>query len=208
MAAPERKKMEYFRDTVHRVRRKFDSTLFTAANVPSTSDYAEDLGRIYELLNKESGIMQSFVKIPVIRDYLNQGDCVLDILKERLFQTDQSFNIRNLQMFNALLDVLDRNTVYYASNLGDYDSALDDVREDIAELKTDTLMHQLFRDTALKNLFQPQLQQLKVKWSHGGQSDRSERARHQYIKIPGFSARDHYRGIIVQSGCCIKIGGL
>ena len=165
MAAPERKKLEYFRDTVHRVRRKFDSTLFTAANVPSTSDYAEDLGKIYELLNKESGIMQSFVKIPVVRDYLNQGDCALDILKERLFQSDRSFNIRNLQMFNSLLDVLDRNTGYYSSYLGDYDSALDDVREDIAELQKDTLMQQLFRDTALKNTFQPQLQQLKVKWN-------------------------------------------
>src|ERR1700759_4547933 len=71
MAAPERKKLEYFRDTVHRVRRKFDSTLFTTVNVPSTSDYAEDLGKIYEMLNKESGIMESFVKIPLIRDYLS-----------------------------------------------------------------------------------------------------------------------------------------
>src|SRR5450432_3484100 len=154
MALPERKKLEYFRDTVHRARRKFDSTLFTTVSVPSTSDYAEDLGKIYEMLNKESGIMESFVKIPTIRDYLNQGDCILDILKERLFQTDQSFNIRNLQMFNALLDVLDRNTEYYSSNLGDYDSALDDVREDIAELQKDTLMQQLFRDTALKKTFQ------------------------------------------------------
>ena len=112
MAAPERKKLDYFRDTVHRVRRKFDSTLFTTVNVPSTSDYAEDLGKIYELLNKESGVMQSFVRLPAIRDYLNQGDTALEILRERLFQSDRSFNIRNLQMFNSLLDVLDRNTGY------------------------------------------------------------------------------------------------
>src|SRR5450631_4481538 len=157
MAAPERKKLEYFRDTVHRARRKFDSTLFTTVSVPSTSDYAEDLGKIYELLNKESGIMESFVRLPAIRDYLNQGDSALDILRERLFQSDHAFNIRNLQMFNTLLDVLDRNTGHYSSYLGDYDSALDDVREDIAELQKDTLMHQLFRDTALKNAFQPQL---------------------------------------------------
>src|ERR1700757_2944288 len=52
MALPERKKLEYFRDTVHRARRKFDSTLFTTTNVPSASDYVEDLGKIYELLNK------------------------------------------------------------------------------------------------------------------------------------------------------------
>ncbi|HEX3081344.1 MAG TPA: hypothetical protein VHQ04_12800, partial [Puia sp.] len=164
MALPERKKLEYFRDTVHRARRKFDSTLFTTVNVPSTSDYAEDLGKIYELLNKESGIMESFVRLPAIRDYLNQGDSALEILRERLFQSDRSFNIRNLQMFNSLLDVLDKNTSYYSKYLEQYDTALDEVRSDITDLQKDTLMMQLFRDSALKNIFQPQLQQLKAKW--------------------------------------------
>jgi potassium efflux system protein len=164
MPLPERKKLEYFRDTVHRARRKFDSTLFTTVNVPSTSDYAEDLGKIYELLNKESGIMESFVRLPAIRDYLNQGDSALEILRERLYQSDRSFNIRNLQMFNSLLDVLDRNTDYYSKYLDQYDTALDGVRSDITGLQKDTLMMQLFRDSALKNAFQPQLQQLKTKW--------------------------------------------
>ena len=164
MAHPVRKKMEYFRDTLHRERRKFDSSFFTTIYLPSTSDYAEDLGKIYELLNKESGVMESFVKLPKIRDYLNQGDSSLDILSERLFQSDRSFNIRNLQMFNTLLDVLDRNTDYYSKYLEQYDTALDEVRRDIATLQKDTLMIQIFRDTALKNVFQPQLQQLKVKW--------------------------------------------
>ena len=164
MARPERKKIEYFRDTVRRERRKFDSTLFKTVIVPSTSDYAEDMGKIYELLNKESGIMQSFDQIPAIRDYLNKGDSALDILKERLFQSDRTFNIRNLQMFNTLLDVLDRNTGHYSKFLEQYDTALDLVRADIAALQKDTLMLQVFRDTALRNTFQPQLQQLKVKW--------------------------------------------
>jgi small-conductance mechanosensitive channel len=164
MALPERKKLEYFRDTVHRVRRKFDSTLFTTVNVPSTSDYVEDLGKIYELLNKESGIMESFVRIPEIRDYLNQGDSALEILRERMFQSDRSFNIRNLQMFNTLLDVLDKNTSHYSNYLEQYDTALDGVRSDITDLQKDTLMLQLFRDSSLQNTFRPQLQQLKVKW--------------------------------------------
>src|SRR5262249_2239576 len=117
MARPEHRKLEYFRDTVRLERRKFDSTLFTAVNVPTTSDYAEDMGKIYELLNKESGVMESFDKLPEIRDYLNQGDSALDVLKDRLYQTDRTFNIRNLQMFNTLLDVLDKNTGHYSKYL-------------------------------------------------------------------------------------------
>jgi potassium efflux system protein len=164
MARPEHKKLEYFKDTVRRERRKFDSTLFTTVTVPSTSDYAEDMGKIYELLNKESGIMESFDELPAIHEYLNQGDSALDILKDRLFQSDHAFNIRNLQMFNTLLDVLDKNTGHYSKYLEQYDTALDLVRADIAALQKDTLMLQVFRDTTLKNTFQPQLQQLKVKW--------------------------------------------
>jgi potassium-dependent mechanosensitive channel len=164
MIMPDRKKPEYFRDTIRRERRKFDSTLFTTIKVPSSSDYAEDLGKIYELLNKESVVTASFVKLPSIRDYLNQGDSVLVILKERLFQNDRSFHIRNLQMFNALLDVLEKNTGYYSEYLKQYDTALDGVRKDIANLQKDTLMAQLFRDSTLRNTFEPQLQQLKIKW--------------------------------------------
>lgn len=164
MAKPLQKRIEYFRDTVHRERRKFDSTLFTTVNVPSTSDYAEDMRKIYELLNKESSILESFVELPTIRDYLNQGDSALGILRDRLFLSDRTFNIRNLQMFNTLLDVLDRNTGHYFKYLEKYDTAVDKVRADIADLQKDTLMLQVFRDSALKNIFQPQLQQLKVKW--------------------------------------------
>jgi potassium-dependent mechanosensitive channel len=164
MAMPDRRKLEYFRDTVRRERRKFDSALFSEIKIPSSSDYAEDLGKVYELLNSESVVAETFVKLPAIRDYLNQGDSVLVVLKERLFQNDRSFHIRNLQMFNALLDVLAKNTDYYRENLRQYDSALDGVREDILNLQRDTLMRQLFRDTSLRNAFQPQLQQLKVKW--------------------------------------------
>jgi potassium-dependent mechanosensitive channel len=164
MTMPDRKKIEYFKDTIRRERRKFDSTLFSETKVPSSSDYAEDLGKVYELLNSESIVTESFVKIPAIHDYLNQGDSVLVVLKERLYQNDRSFHIRNLQMFNALLDVLDKNSTYYSAYLRQYDSALDGVRDDILDLQRDTLMRQLFRDSALKNQFQPQLQQLKVKW--------------------------------------------
>src|SRR6267154_2759926 len=46
LGKPGHRKPEYFRDTFRRERRKFDSSLFTTITVPSTSDYAEDLGKI------------------------------------------------------------------------------------------------------------------------------------------------------------------
>ena len=164
MASPDRKRIEYFRDTIRRERRKFDSTLFKKNNNVSTSDYAEDLGRVYQLLSKISGVTGSFVKLPSIHEFMDQGDSTLDLLKERLYQSDRTFNIRNLQMFNTLLDELDKSSAYYTHYLREYDTALNDVKKEIAALQKDTLMLQIFRDSALKNSFEPQLQQLKIKW--------------------------------------------
>ncbi|HXB44246.1 MAG TPA: mechanosensitive ion channel domain-containing protein, partial [Puia sp.] len=59
---------------------------------------------------------------------------------------------------------LDNSTSEYTGYLTEYDTALDEVRGQISDLQKDTLMLQIFRDTALKNAFQPQLQQLKTKW--------------------------------------------
>ncbi|HXB30026.1 MAG TPA: mechanosensitive ion channel domain-containing protein [Puia sp.] len=164
MAAPDRKKIEYFRDTIRRERRKFDSTLFKNNNTVSTSDYAEDLGRVYQLLSKIPGVTGSFVKLQSMHEFMDQGDSTLDLLKERLYESDRTFNIRNLQMFNTLLDELDKNTAYYTLYLREYDTALNVVKKEIIALQKDTLMLKIFRDSSLKNSFEPQLQQLKIKW--------------------------------------------
>ncbi|HEX4849734.1 MAG TPA: mechanosensitive ion channel domain-containing protein, partial [Puia sp.] len=95
---------------------------------------------------------------------LENEDDVLDIVRDRMSQGERTFNVRNLQMFNTLLDALDRNTDRYSELLDQYDSTLDEVREQIADFRNDTLMRHIFRDSALKNTFQPQLVQLKTKW--------------------------------------------
>ncbi|HEY4061246.1 MAG TPA: mechanosensitive ion channel domain-containing protein [Puia sp.] len=158
------KKTKYFRDTIHRERRKFDSTLFTNITIPSTSDFAEDLERIYQMLDRVPVITESFSRLSEIDSQLDQEDAALDILKDRLSQSDRTLNIRNLQMFNTLLDELARNVKGYTSHLNEYDTTLDKIRAEIAGLKKDTLILHVFRDTALKNTFRPQLQQLKDKW--------------------------------------------
>ncbi len=164
MAAPDHKRIEYFKDTIRRERRKFDSTLFKNNSIISTSDYAEDLGRVYQLLSKIPGTTGSFVKLQSIHDFMDQGDSTLDLLKERMYQSDRTFNIRNLQMFNTLLDELNKNAAYYIHYLREYDTAMINVKKEIGTLQKDTLMLQIFRDSSLKKMFDPQLQQLKAKW--------------------------------------------
>lgn len=160
----ERRRSEIYRETFKRVHRKFDSTLFTTGNSPTTSDYAEDLERIYEMLGRVPVITQSFSQLSDIDAHLDMEDSALDILKDRLLQNDRSLNIRNLQMFNTLLDALNANVKEYTRTLDHYDTTLDGIRKEITGLRKDTLMLHIFRDTALKDTFQSQLLQLKEKW--------------------------------------------
>jgi len=159
-----KKNKEYYQDNYKHVRRKFDSTLFTNINVPTTSDYAEDLENVYQMLSRASLVTESFEQLDEIDSYLDQEDSALNILKDRMAQNDRTFNVQNLQMFNMLLDALEKNIQVYTHYLNRYDTALDGVRSDIDGLKKDTLMLHIFRDSALKDTFQLQLQQLKLKW--------------------------------------------
>ncbi|PWT70659.1 MAG: mechanosensitive ion channel protein [Bacteroidetes bacterium] len=160
----ERKRIDYFRDTVRHERRKFDSALFTNVNVPTTSDYAEHLGKVYQDLTDIPGTLSTFGTLEEIHRNLDNEDYVLEVVKDRMSLGERTFNVRNLQMFNTLLDALDRNTDRYSEYLEQYDSTLDEIREQIADFRRDTMMRHIFTDTALKNTLRPQLQQLRTKW--------------------------------------------
>jgi small-conductance mechanosensitive channel len=159
-----RKKEDLFNESFKHEHRKFDSSLFTDIIVPSTSDYVERLGKIYQILSDIPTTIATFFNLPQIHSNLDSEDLAIDVVKNRLSQGRHVFNVRNLQMFNTLLDALDRNTDKYINDLDTYDSTLDDVREQISDLRRDTLMKRIFRDTSLKNTFQPELDQLKTKW--------------------------------------------
>ena len=159
-----RRKNDIYRETFRHVRRKFDSTLFTTTQIPTTSDYAEDLEKVYELLSRVPLITESFDQLGDIDEHLDQEDSALTIIKERMSQNDRTLNVHNLQMFNTLLDAFASNVKDYSSTLNQYDTALQSIRKEIIGLRKDTLILHVFRDSALKDTFQFQLQQLKGKW--------------------------------------------
>lgn len=163
-AKSEKKKLEYFKDTIRRERRKFDSTFFSDIKIPTTGDYARALGNVYQTMTDIPGDISSFGSLPSIGKSLDRDDSALDVVNTRMSQNDRTFNVRNLQMINTLLDVLDRNTDGYSDYLDQCDSILDAVRDNISDLRRDTLMRAIFRDSSLRSAFQPQLQLLKEKW--------------------------------------------
>jgi len=145
-------------------RRKFDSTLFTNTNVITRSDYLESMEKMYQVLSQVPAVTTTFIRIDEIDDKLDDEDSALAILQERIAANDRTLNIRNLQMYNTLLDELERNTGGYTKYLDIYDKRMDEVKKSIADMRKDTLILHIFRDSVLKESFRPQLSQLKAKW--------------------------------------------
>lgn len=151
----ERKKYEH---------RKFDSTIFMENAAATQSDYFESVEKTFLLLDQIPVTLGTLTQLDQLQTQLTQEQSALNLLKSRLSQSEKTFNIRNLQMFNTLLDELHRNETDYAKRLNIYDDKVDTVRKQVAGLKKDTLMLHIFRDTALKASFTEQLVQMRDKW--------------------------------------------
>jgi potassium efflux system protein len=144
--------------------RKFDSTIFMENAAATRSDYLESVEKVLLLLDEVPVTFGSMTELDELQIQLTQEQSALTLLRSRLSQSEKTFNIRNLQMFNTLLDELHRNETDYTKRLNTYDNKVDTVRKQIAGLKKDTLMLHIFRDTALRASFSDQLDSLRGKW--------------------------------------------
>ncbi|OMP81316.1 hypothetical protein BW716_01400 [[Flexibacter] sp. ATCC 35208] len=141
-----------------------DTTLFGDNNQPTRSDYLAGFEKVFQTMNKVPLVTSSFTHLPDIQSHLKDADSVLEILKDRFSGNDRSLNIRNLQMYQSLLEELNNTMGEFGKTLNGYDQKLDEVKKEIRDLRKDTLMRGLFKDSVLRATFTPQLQTLRTKF--------------------------------------------
>ena len=149
-------------DTARLHRRSFD--LFENDDTLTRNDYLLSFGKVFQLLNKASSLSQPVPDILSMAQRMDEDDSALNIIKDRLSTNDRALNVRNLQMFNILLAQIKSDTRDDTRQLNQYDSILDKTKKEISDLRKDTIIRHIFRDSALKASFKPQLQQLRLKW--------------------------------------------
>lgn len=144
-------------------RSRNDSSLLADTNMLSTGDYLEGLERVYETLNKVPTVTASFGRIPEIKSKLAADDSTISLLKQRLSLNVRTFNLQNLQMFRTLLDEMTDNANGYNDIILSYDKDLDGIKKEIAALRKDTVIRQIFRTKALRDSFSVQIKALRLK---------------------------------------------
>lgn len=151
-------------DSARLPKRSFESSLFANDDTLTRNDYLLSISKVFQLLNKTSTLSQPVPAIMRMVQRMDEDDSAINIIKDRLTNNDRALNVRSLQTFAIILGKIKSNTKEYAKELNRDDSILDATKKNIFELRSDTVIRHIFRDSALKASFTPQLRELRSKW--------------------------------------------
>ena len=151
-------------DSIKHPNRYFDSALFSDANILTTSDYLTAIEKMQEALNEVPLITSSFTTTRNIQNNINETDSAILIIRQGLAFDIRVLSLRNIQMFQTLIDNLQQNNHKYKQTLDAYIQQLDTLKKNILSIRRDSILRQLFRDTVLRKSFATQLQPIREKW--------------------------------------------
>lgn len=151
-------------DSARHPNRYFDSTLFADGNILGTSDYLLAIENMQEILNQVPLVISSFSQTSGIQKNIVQTDSAIAVIQQGLSFDIRVLSLRNIQMFQTLIDNLQNWNAKYLQTLNNYDNHLDSLKKNILSLRKDTVLRHLFRDTVLRKNFSAQLQPIRSKW--------------------------------------------
>jgi len=151
-------------DTARQTKKSFETSMFADDDTLTRNDYLLGIEKVFQLLNKASSLSQPIPAIILMVQRLDEDDSAISIIKDRYTNNERALNVRSLQTFNIILSLIKSNTKVYSKELNKYDSILDATKKDIFDLRKDSVVRHIFRDSILKASFKPQLKELGVKW--------------------------------------------
>ncbi|MEO7047758.1 MAG: mechanosensitive ion channel domain-containing protein, partial [Ferruginibacter sp.] len=151
------------KDTARLPKKSFEA-IFASTDTLTRNDYLLSFEKALQMLNKAYTISQPVPEINAMVKHIQEDDSAINIIRNRLSSSNRGLNVRNLDMFTILLKQIEENTRKYAGQLNEYDSMLDGVKKQIFDLRKDTAIRHVFRDSVLRASFKPELQQLRTKY--------------------------------------------
>ena len=134
--------------------------LFTDSTQLEHSDYQLKIENTFVLLNNVENTSEPGLPILTIREAFKDSDSILNILKDNILHNNSALNLRNLQIFNSLLQNIQSEQQSQRALLDSTDKKLTGLRDDLKKMQTDTVLRQLLRDSSLRAHFGQQLKEL------------------------------------------------
>ncbi len=151
-------------DSTNHPNKYFDSSLFSDGNVLTTSDYLAAIEKMQETLNQVPLITSSFNQASGIQQGIRQTDSAIKVIQQGLSFDSRVLSLRNIQMFQTLIDNLEEDNKANIETLKGYDQQLDTLKKNILQIRKDTVLRHLFIDTVLRKNFTKELQPIRLKW--------------------------------------------
>ncbi len=139
-------------------------TLFSDTNTISSGEYMVHLESVYQTLNHIENDGGLGFEVMLIGQQLAQSDTALKLVSGNLALYSNTLNLRNLQMYRVLLQNIEVDLKHHRGHLDEADNKLEALKKEMLDLRKDTILRQLIRDSVVRQQFLPQLKELRVKW--------------------------------------------
>jgi small-conductance mechanosensitive channel len=148
-------------DTTRFRRNSALTSLFADSAKLTTSDYQLQIEKTYLLLNNVRNKSELGLPVKLIKSKQADTDSMLAVLKDNVLNNSAALNLRNLQVFRTLLQNIHADAREDRALLDSVENKLNDLRNSLKTLVGDTVMRQLWRDSALRQQFVPQLKGMR-----------------------------------------------
>ncbi|OQP50059.1 hypothetical protein A4D02_26850 [Niastella koreensis] len=149
------------RDTARFRRNNALRDLFADSAKLTSSDFQLQIEKTYLIMNNVRNKSELGLRVKEIKQDLADNDSMLAILKDNVLNNSAALNLRNLQVFKTLLLHIQEASKEEHQLLDSTEGKLVDLRNSMKALVGDTTMRQLWRDSALRAQFQPQLKGMR-----------------------------------------------
>lgn len=150
-----------FRDSMRRARQAAMAQIFADTAKLVSSDYQLQIEKAFVILDNVSNKSELGFPVLLIRNRLKDSDSVLSVLKENILHNSSALNLRNLQVFRTLLQDLQTDLRDHRATLDSTENDLNDLRTSMKPLLGDTILRQVYRDSALRQQFSPQVRSMR-----------------------------------------------
>jgi len=149
------------KDTARFRRSNLLSSLFADSAKLTSSDYQLQIEKTYLVLNNVKNKSELGLPVKLLKSRLADTDSMLAVLKDNVLNNSAALNLRNLQVFRTLLLNIQAGCKEDRDMLDSTEGKLVDLRNSLKTLVGDTVMRQMWRDSALRAQFQPQLKGMR-----------------------------------------------
>ncbi len=153
------------KDSLSRKERRKDRNRFNLFSDSASATQAEYMLHLENIFQKIDSIQsESSLSTEVLLNgqQLKETDSVIQFVNQSLVKYDQTLNIRNIEMLKILLEGAQADLRKYNKSFKTSYNNLSKLKNEIREIRKDTLLRQMFRDSLTKKAFLPQLKDLRA----------------------------------------------